>query len=76
MSKIRFTLERWLLKGLFSRLLFAAAIIALVSITAGILVFLLDQKFDDAGSAIWWSFLRLSDPGYLGDDEGAVSVTV
>ena len=76
MGNIRFTLERWLLKGLFSRLLFAAAIIAFVSITAGILVFLLDQKFDDAGSAIWWSFLRLSDPGYLGDDEGAVSVTV
>ena len=22
------------------------------------------------GEAIWWAFLRLSDPGYLGDDEG------
>ena len=26
----------------------------------------------DAGIAeeLWWSFLRLTDPGYLGDDEG------
>jgi hypothetical protein len=72
----RFTIERLLLRGLHYRLLFAAAIVALVSVSAGIMVVLLDPKFHDAGAAIWWSFLRLSDPGYLGDDEGAVSVTI
>ena len=76
LSGIRFTIERWLLRGLHYRLMLAAAIIAFVSISAGLLVVLLDPKFKDAGEAIWWSFLRLSDPGYLGDDEGAVSVTI
>ena len=73
---IRFTLERLLLRGRHYRLPFAALIIAFVSLIAGTLVLLLDPKFDDAGAAVWWSFLRLSDPGYLGDDEGAVSVTI
>jgi hypothetical protein len=73
---IRFTIERWLLRGLHYRLILAAAIIAFVSISAGLLVVLLDPNFDDAAAAIWWSFLRLSDPGYLGDDEGAVSVSI
>jgi len=35
MMDIRFTLERWLLRGLHYRLMIAAAIIALVSISAG-----------------------------------------
>ena len=73
---IRFTIERWLLRGLHYRLMFAAAIIVFVSILAGLVVVLLDPGFEDTGAAVWWSFLRLSDPGYLGDDEGVVSVTV
>jgi hypothetical protein len=58
------------------RLFFAAAIIIFVSILAGAIVLLLDPRFEDPGEAVWWSFLRLSDPGYLGDDEGLVSVSV
>jgi hypothetical protein len=45
-------------------------------VSAGLLVVLFDPGFDDTAGAIWWSFLRLSDPGYLGDDEGVVSVTI
>lgn len=26
--------------------------------------------FGSLGESVWWAFLRLSDPGYLGDDEG------
>ncbi|MEX0599930.1 MAG: hypothetical protein WD205_04750, partial [Rhodothermales bacterium] len=33
-------------------------------------------QFDDVAAAIWWAFLRLSDPGYLGDDEGVLLRTV
>ena len=40
---IRFTLERLLLRGLHYRLIFAAAIILLVSISAGLLLVLLDH---------------------------------
>jgi len=76
MNNTRFNIERWLLRGLHYRLIFAAVIIAFVSLSGGLLVFLLDPGFADAGEAVWWSFLRLSDPGYLGDDEGVVSVTV
>ena len=76
MMDLRFTFELWLLRGLHYRLFFAAAIIVFVSLLAGLVVFLLDPGFEDAGDAVWWSFLRLSDPGYLGDDPGVVSVTI
>ena len=76
MMDIRFTFERLLLRGLHYRLAFAAAVIAFVAISAGLLVVLLDPKFQDVGEGVWWSFLRLSDPGYLGDDEGVASVSI
>ena len=65
----KFWLERFLLRGPQYRLLFTAAIIGLLSVAAGILV-LPSGTFDSLPQAVWWAFLRLSDPGYLGDDEG------
>ena len=76
MTDMRFTFERWLLRGLHYRLFFAAAIVAFVAISAGALVLMLDPNFKDPGEAVWWSFLRLTDPGYLGDDEGVVSRSI
>ena len=76
MTDLRFTFERWLLRGLHYRLFFAAAIVAFVAISAGALVLMLDPNFEEPGEAVWWSFLRLTDPGYLGDDEGVVSRSI
>lgn len=69
-SRLMYAAERWLLKGMQYRLLLIAALIGLISIIGGALV-LPAGGFDHLGEAIWWAFLRLSDPGYLGDDEGA-----
>jgi ion channel POLLUX/CASTOR len=65
----KFWLERFLLRGPQYRLLFIAAVIGLLSVAAGILV-LPSGTFQSLPEAVWWAFLRLSDPGYLGDDEG------
>ncbi len=67
---LRFHLERLLLRGLGFRLLIAAVIISVVAWVAGELAVILVPEFSDPGSAIWWAFLRLTDPGYLGDDQG------
>jgi ion channel POLLUX/CASTOR len=63
-------LERFLLRGAQYRLLFIAAVIGLISVAAGALV-LSAGGFASFPEAVWWAFLRLTDPGYLGDDEGA-----
>jgi hypothetical protein len=76
MTDLRFTFERWLLRGLHYRLFIAAAIVAFVAISAGIVVLMLDPNFEEPGEAVWWSFLRLTDPGYLGDDVGVVSRSI
>lgn len=66
---LKFWLERFLLRGPQYRLLFIAAVIGLLSVFAGALV-LPSGTFGSLPEAVWWAFLRLSDPGYLGDDEG------
>ncbi len=68
-DRIRFALEGWLLGGLGHRLLFAAAIVLGVAVGAGLLLSTVDPEFTP-DAAIWWAFLRLTDPGYLGDDQG------
>ena len=67
---LKFQLERWIQRGIFHQLMFAAALILAISLIGGLLAWAVTDQFDDPLEAIWWSFLRLSDPGYLGDDEG------
>ncbi len=63
-------LERFLLQGPLARLAFIAFLLLLLSLGAGLLAWSVAGPFDSPWSAIWWAFLRLSDPGYLGDDVG------
>lgn len=70
LQQLKFLLERQLIKGAPYQLLFVASVIGLISITGGLLVNQLNGG-RDLGESIWWAFLRLTDPGYLGDDEGA-----
>lgn len=74
----RFTygLERWFVRGATHRLLLIAAALGLISVFGGALVTWMGTGFDDFSEAVWWAFLRLSDPGYLGDDVGTVNRTV
>lgn len=69
-NKFKFNIEHFLLRGAYARLLFIASLIGLVASAGGLLVQVTDGSFVEKKSAIWWAFLRLTDPGYLGDDEG------
>ncbi len=70
LRRARFALERWVQRGAVHQLLLMAGLVVLVAVAGGLAAFLLTPGFDDAPTAVWWSFLRLTDPGYLGDDEG------
>ena len=54
----------------------AASIVLMVALLGGLVMRVLDPGFDEAGESIWWAFPRLTDPGYLGDDEGLVGRSV
>ncbi len=69
-DRVRFLIERLLMRGLRYRLLFAALVVGMVAVVSGEVARLLDPELGGSGDAIWWAFLRLTDPGYLGDDEG------
>lgn len=80
LNRLKFELERFVVRSPLHRLLFIALLIGAVSVSAGWLARRIGGPFDSTGEAIWWAFLRLTDPGYLGDDRGAalrvISTTV
>ncbi len=69
-ARLRFLLEQLVLRDLRARLMLAVVIVGVVAVAAGLLVGVLDGGFSGTAEAVWWAFLRLTDPGYLGDDEG------
>ena len=75
-DRAKFAIERWLVRGVWHRVAVAALLILAISLFGGLLVIVLGHGFGDVSEAVWWSFLRLSDPGYLGDDVGVFNRTV
>lgn len=65
-----------MLRGAQYRLLVIGLMIVCVSVSGGLVAMWGGAGFLEAGEAIWWAFLRLTDPGYLGDDEGAFRRTL
>ncbi|MDB4995822.1 MAG: hypothetical protein JWM74_3254 [Myxococcaceae bacterium] len=76
LNRLKFELERFLVRSPVHRLLFIALLIAVVSIVGGLLARRTGGTFKSDGDAVWWAFLRLTDPGYLGDDQGAALRTL
>lgn len=75
-NRFQFLLERFFVRGAQYRLLVIAGMIVLLSVLGGMSVMVVSHGFDSSADAAWWAFLRLSDPGYLGDDEGLWKRTV
>ncbi len=72
MSRLRYLLERALIRGALYRLAVIALVIVGVSLLGGLVVELVaPEDFPYWFDGVWWAFLRLTDPGYLGDDDGA-----
>lgn len=67
---LRYQFERFLMQGPLSRLLLVLALIWGIACWGGVLAYLFSGSFSSLGEAVWWAFLRLTDPGYLGDDQG------
>lgn len=65
-----------MIRGAGARLAIMVILVVLVAVGAGLLARALAPGFESAADAIWWAFLRLTDPGYLGDDQGAAKATI
>lgn len=65
-----FKIERFLIKGAWFQLFSVAVTIVIISLFFGAIAFFYTDHFMNVQNAIWWAFLRLTDPGYLGDDQG------
>ncbi|WP_203142878.1 CASTOR/POLLUX-related putative ion channel [Marinobacter mangrovi] len=70
LDRVKYIVERQFVKGALFQLLVVGVFIGLISLVGGLLVWPGSDSFGDLGDAVWWAFLRLTDPGYLGDDQG------
>lgn len=68
-DRLRYFFERQFIKGAGYQLLVVAGAVGFVSLIGGLLI--LPTGEERLGEAVWWAFLRLTDPGYLGDDAGS-----
>ncbi len=68
-DRLTFLIERQFVKGAGFQLLVVAAVIGLLAVIGGAALMLSGTEMSFA-EAVWWAFLRMTDPGYLGDDEG------
>lgn len=67
-ANINFRVERFLAQGAYSKVVALWIVLLLVSIVGGVLAWLTPAiSFGSLNEAVWWAFLRLSDPGYLGE---------
>ena len=63
--------ESMFVRSAASQLFCVAVVIVALSATGGLLVhYTYPAHYGDTSEAVWWAFLRLTDPGYLGDDQG------
>ena len=60
---VTFRLERLLVRGMHVRLLVITAMVGGASILGGLFASAFDPSLEEPGTAIWWAFLRLTDPG-------------
>ncbi len=75
-NRVKFEVERFILFRSLHQFLLIAVMIALVAVIGGLAVYILTDDFARLPEAIWWSFLRLTDPGYIGDDAGGIRRTI
>ena len=68
-DRIKFLVERQFVRGAGFQLLIVAIVIGLISLIGGVAVHWSGSEGSLLDS-VWWAFLRLTDPGYLGDDQG------
>lgn len=70
-NRLYYLTETFLTRGPLNQLMLVAVVIFLLSLGGGLVVhFTNPRAYGHTGEAIWWAFLRLTDPGYLGDDRG------
>ncbi|RYZ72995.1 MAG: hypothetical protein EOP09_02455, partial [Proteobacteria bacterium] len=67
---VKYKIERFLIRGPLYQFIFIACVIALLSLASGFLLAEIDKSSSNILANSWWAFLRLSDTGYLGDDQG------
>lgn len=75
-DRIYYFVEQLFGRSALWQLVAVIGIIFLISLTGGFVVWGTSPAFDDFWASVWWAFLRLSDPGYLGDDEGLLARSV
>ncbi len=70
MGYLKYKVERLLIRGPFYQVFFIACVIGVIALLSGQILLWIEKVPGGLPESSWWAFLRMSDPGYLGDDNG------
>ncbi len=74
LNRLYYLTESLFARSATSQLFCVVVVVVGLSVGGGVLVHLFQpQAHETTSDAVWWAFLRLTDPGYLGDDQGLAS---
>ena len=75
-KRLYYFIESLFVRGTGYQLIVVALVLALLAVMGGTIVYAASPSFDEYAGAVWWAFLRLTDTGYLGDDQGTLARVV
>lgn len=71
LNRLYYLTETLFVRNPLYQLMLVAVVILGISVLGGVVVHVTNpQAYSNTLEAIWWAFLRLTDPGYLGNDHG------
>ncbi len=73
LQRLKYRLGRLVLRSALYQILVAALLLLVVMVGGGVTVYVWTDEFPTLRQALWWAWLRLSDPGYLGQDFGRLT---
>lgn len=71
-DRLFYLVESAFVRSTVFQLVGVAIVIVVISFTGGTTVWAFSEEFQEFWPSVWWAFLRLTDPGYLGDDVGTL----
>ena len=77
LNRVYYLIESLLMRGTTFQVFLVVLVIFGISLVGGLALEVFRPGYrPDLAQSIWWAFLRLSDPGYLGDDSGTAPVVI
>ena len=73
---LSYKIDRWFRRSIIIHLITLVILVFFTTVVGALLAVANNFSLDKFDETLWWAFLRITDPGYLGEDTGLWTVIV